>query len=43
MAKVLTRRTVEKLELLSINPAHPTRIVAAAELEWIARIVWASQ
>ena len=43
MAKVLTRRTVEKLELLSINPAHPPRTIAAAELEWIARIVWASQ
>jgi phage repressor protein C with HTH and peptisase S24 domain len=43
MAKVLTRRTVESLELLSINPAHPPRTVAAADLEWIARIVWASQ
>ena len=43
MAKVLTRRSAERLELQSLNPAHPSRTVPADEVEWIARIVWASQ
>ena len=43
MAKVMSRRSAEKIELTSLNPAHPMRTVAAKELEWIARIVWASQ
>jgi phage repressor protein C with HTH and peptisase S24 domain len=43
MAKILSRRSTEKIELTSLNPTHPTRTVPAAELEWIARIVWASQ
>lgn len=43
MAKVLSRRTAERIELLSINEAHPTRMVPARDVEWLARIVWASQ
>ncbi len=43
MAKVLEQRTARAIELRSINPDHPTRHVAMAEVEWIARIVWASQ
>ena len=43
MAKILSRRSTEKVELTSLNPAHPMRSVAAKDLEWIARIVWASQ
>jgi phage repressor protein C with HTH and peptisase S24 domain len=43
MAKVLVRRTTREVELLSINPAHPVRLVAASDVEWLARIVWASQ
>ena len=43
MAKVLSRRTVDRIELMSLNPAHPMRTVPAKDLEWIARIVWASQ
>ena len=43
MAKVMSRRSAEKIELTSLNPAHPMRTVPAKELEWIARIVWASQ
>ena len=43
MAKILSRRSTEKIELTSLNPAHPMRTVPAKELEWIARIVWASQ
>jgi phage repressor protein C with HTH and peptisase S24 domain len=43
MAKVLSRRTAEKIELLSLNEAHPPRTLPAREVEWLARIVWASQ
>ena len=43
MAKVLSRRTAAGIELLSLNPEHPTRQFKAAEVEWVARIVWASQ
>jgi phage repressor protein C with HTH and peptisase S24 domain len=43
MAKILARRTVEKVELHSLNPAHPTRSIPTKQVEWIARIVWASQ
>jgi phage repressor protein C with HTH and peptisase S24 domain len=43
MAKVLSRRTAERFELLSVNEAHPLRIVAAGDVDWLARIVWASQ
>lgn len=43
MAKILLRRTAREIELLSLNPDHPNRILASAEVEWIARIVWASQ
>lgn len=43
MAKVLTRHTATQIELLSLNPDHPNRQLGANEVEWIARIVWASQ
>lgn len=43
MAKVLVRRTSKMIELLSLNPDHPNRMFPVAEIEWIARIVWASQ
>ncbi len=43
MAKVLTRQTQKQIELASLNPDHPTRVVAVTEVEWVARIVWASQ
>lgn len=43
MAKVLGRRNDQTIELLSLNPAHKPRELAAAEVDWIARIVWASQ
>jgi phage repressor protein C with HTH and peptisase S24 domain len=43
MAKVLSRRSQDRIELQSLNHAHPARIIAAREVEWIARIVWASQ
>ncbi len=42
-AKVLARRNSREVELLSLNPDHPPRVVPLGEIEWIARIVWASQ
>ncbi|HUV33112.1 MAG TPA: helix-turn-helix transcriptional regulator [Devosiaceae bacterium] len=43
MAKVLFRRTADNLELHSLNPKHPPRTLPLREVEWIARILWASQ
>ena len=43
MVKELKRRTAKTLELASLNPAQADRALAASEVEWIARIVWASQ
>lgn len=43
MAKVLGRKNDQTIELVSLNPAHKPRELAAADIEWIARIVWASQ
>ena len=43
MAKVLHRLTSRQVELVSLNAAHPDRVFAPGEIEWIARIVWASQ
>ncbi len=43
MAKILQRRTSKQMELSSLNPEHPTRIFVLGEVEWLARIVWASQ
>lgn len=43
MAKVLEKRTTTTVDLVSLNPDHPRRRLAASEVEWLARIVWASQ
>lgn len=43
MAKLLERRTAQSIELVSINPAHPNRQIGIESIEWMARIVWASQ
>jgi phage repressor protein C with HTH and peptisase S24 domain len=43
MAKELKRRTAKTLELQSLNASHADRTLAAADVAWIARIVWASQ
>ena len=43
MAKILAARTTRHVELVSLNPAHPDRTIPAAEIVWLARIVWASQ
>jgi len=43
MAKILKRQTAKTLELSSINPDFPDLHFAMDEIEWVARIVWASQ
>ncbi|MER8846712.1 MULTISPECIES: S24 family peptidase [Mesorhizobium] len=43
MAKVLERQTVKSIALVSLNPEHPDRDIPMREVEWVARIVWASQ
>jgi phage repressor protein C with HTH and peptisase S24 domain len=43
MAKQLTRRSARRVELRSLNPAHPDRSFDLGEVSWVHRIVWASQ
>jgi phage repressor protein C with HTH and peptisase S24 domain len=43
MVREMKRRTAKTLELQSLNPSHVDRTLAAADVEWIARIVLASQ
>lgn len=43
MAKILARRARRELVLSSLNPEHPARILPLGEVDWMARIVWASQ
>jgi phage repressor protein C with HTH and peptisase S24 domain len=43
MTKELKRRSGKTIELRSLNPDHDDRTLPAAEVQWIARILWASQ
>ncbi|MEW5424925.1 helix-turn-helix transcriptional regulator [Amorphus sp. 3PC139-8] len=43
MAKILHRQTSKMVELTSLNPEHPDRTLPLASIEWMARILWASQ
>lgn len=43
MAKILLRKTAKSVELASLNPSHPVRTLDIGDVEWIARILWASQ
>ena len=43
MAKILQRQTGKAIELASFNPEHELKVFAAEEVQWIARIIWASQ
>ena len=43
MAKILERKTGRTLELASFNPDHPARALPLSEVDWMARIIWASQ
>jgi len=43
MVKILQRQTLDRIELGSINPEYPPRSLAMAEIDWMRRIIWASQ
>jgi phage repressor protein C with HTH and peptisase S24 domain len=43
MAKILKKKTQTEMELSSLNPAHGERTVALRDIDWTARILWASQ
>ncbi len=43
MAKILVKKTARAVELASLNPAHPGRTFGLRDIEWMARIIWASQ
>ncbi len=42
MAKQLRRKSARRIELQSLNPDYPDRQLAVDEIDWMARIVWAS-
>jgi len=43
LAKELARRSARRVELRSLNPAHPLLTFELTDLLWIHRIVWISQ
>ncbi len=43
MAKQLTRRSARRVELKSLNPAHPDYSFDLMQVAWVHRIIWASQ
>jgi phage repressor protein C with HTH and peptisase S24 domain len=43
MAKILKRKTSSKYELRSLNPEHPDRWLTVDDVDWVARIIWATQ
>lgn len=43
MAKVMQRKSARQVELASLNPDHPNRTLAVGDIEWMGRIIWASQ
>jgi phage repressor protein C with HTH and peptisase S24 domain len=43
MVKLLSRQTENKLELHSVNPDYEARILDMKDVDWMRRIIWASQ
>ena len=43
MVKSLQRQSPKAIELVSLNPEHPNRTFDTRDVEWMARVVWASQ
>ena len=43
MAKVMQRQTAKHVELASFNAAHDTKTLDMKDVDWMARIIWASQ
>ncbi|MFN7258109.1 MAG: helix-turn-helix transcriptional regulator, partial [bacterium] len=43
MAKELRRHSAKRIDVASLNPAHPSYSFELPEIAWVHRIVWASQ
>lgn len=43
MAKIMQRQTAKTLELASFNKDHATKTLDMKDVDWVARIIWASQ
>lgn len=43
MTKLLRRRSARKIDLQSLNPEHEDISLMVDDVDWIARVVWASQ
>jgi phage repressor protein C with HTH and peptisase S24 domain len=43
MAKIMQRQTSKTVELASFNPNHALKTLDMKEVDWIGRIMWASQ
>ena len=43
MAKVLQKKTARQRRSRLAEPAHKERHLAASDIEWMGRIIWASQ
>ena len=43
MVKALLRQSARKLDLQSLNPNHEDRSLLIEEIDWMARVVWASK
>ena len=43
MAKIMQRQTAKTLELASFNTDHDTKTMDMKDVDWVARIIWASQ
>ena len=43
MSKELKRQSARRIDLRSLNPAHPDYAFDLSEITWMHRIVWASQ
>ncbi len=43
MAKVMQRQTAKTVELASFNAEHETKTLDLKNVDWVARIIWASQ
>ncbi|KFC75494.1 putative phage repressor [Bosea sp. LC85] len=40
LAKQLKRETAKTVELASLNPGHPDRVLALSEITFMAREIW---
>lgn len=43
MAKILIKKNAQEIALQSVNREYPDPVIATQDIDWIARIAWASQ